>query len=147
MKPNVRVATVDDLESILKLERECFAVPWSEKSIKNDLTNNQLATYFIAIVDENVVGYIGMWLVFEEAQITNLAVREKYRKNGIATQILQHLTNFAKLKGAIKITLEVSHINNPAIMFYKKHGFMEIHRRENYYGENGGDAIIMLKEI
>jgi len=142
----IRKAGPEDCDSILKLENECFAIPWSRNSIISDLENNTSAHYFLA-VDGEVAGYIGMWLVFEDAQITNLAVTENARGKGIGLSLIKYLCEQTKIMGGKNITLEVSDKNISAMSLYGKAGFIPVSKREKYYSYNDSDAIIMLKVI
>lgn len=174
---HIRRATIEDCQAIVKLEQECFHVPWSEKSIKDDLANNNKAYYYVAIansdkIDNNgeianngeitnndviansnviansdVIGYIGMWLVVDDAQITNVAVSEQYRRKGVANALLRYLCCVAKKMKAVIISLEVSDANTSAISLYLKEGFVKVGIRKKYYEKIGQDAIIMLKNI
>ena len=78
------------IDSLSELENKCFTVPWSKELFKNDLNNNN-AFYVLAISDGNVVAYGGMYTVLDEADITNIAVHPLYRKQGIASTILNKM--------------------------------------------------------
>jgi len=142
----IRKAVPEDCDNILDLEKECFDIPWSRQSIFTDLENNKNAHYYVA-VSEEVIGYIGMWLVLEDAQITNLAVTKEVRKCGIGLSLVNHLCEQVKLLGGNNITLEVSDKNTAAISLYTKAGFRPVSVRRKYYSHNDSDAIIMLKVI
>jgi ribosomal-protein-alanine N-acetyltransferase len=143
----IRRATIEDCQAIVGLEQECFSVPWSEKSISNDLENNSNAYYYVAIANNTVIGYIGMWLAVDDAQITNVAVSAKHRRKGVANALIRSLCDDARLMGAVMISLEVSDVNLPAISLYENEGFEKVGLRKNYYEKIGQDAIIMLKKI
>ena len=142
----IRKANPDDCDSIVNLENECFATPWSRKSILTDLENNSNAYYYVA-VDGTVIGYIGMWLVLEDAQITNLAVTKESRNQGVGISLVNYLCEEVKKMGGRNITLEVSDKNTLAISLYSKLGFIPVSKRVGYYSYNDSDAIIMLKVI
>ncbi len=145
---SIRMATPQDLQDVYQLEQECFAIPWSMQSLETDLTQNrQVATYLVAEKNDRIVGYVGMWQVLDEAQITNLAVSGEYRKRGIGRCLIRELCRIAKNKGIVKLTLEVRPSNIPARSVYTGEGFVEISKRKAYYQDNGEDAIIMLKNI
>lgn len=144
----IRIATMNDLQDIYNLEKECFAIPWSLQSIENDLSeNSNVATYLVATDNDKVLGYIGMWQVLDEAQVTNLAVSESFRGRGIGRLLVNELSDIAKKRGARQLTLEVRSSNAPARSVYNETGFVEIAKRKSYYKDNGEDAIIMLKNI
>jgi len=144
----IRIAKLDDLQDIYELEQECFKIPWSLNSIETDLTsNNNVATYLVAVLNEKIVGYIGMWQILDEAQVTNLCVSKEFRGRKIASLLIESLIVFAREHEAIQLTLEVRQSNSPARTVYERAGFVEICKRNNYYKDNGEDAIIMLKNI
>ena len=122
------------VNGIYQLSNECFAIPWSLDSINNEL-NNPLAKYVIA---EDL-------LIAGEGDITNIAVSPKYRKQGIASNLLIKLFDVCKTFNCEDITLEVRASNTPAQNLYKKFNFKEEGIRKGYYSDNGEDAIIMWK--
>lgn len=148
MECSVRIATIKDLPEIFRLEQECFAVPWSLKSLETDLTrNSDVATYLVAEQDGRIAGYIGMWAALDTAQVTNLAVSAEYRNRGIGCRLILELCRIAGERNISSLTLEVRPSNVAARKVYIRAGFEEISIRKGYYPNNGEDAIIMLKNI
>ena len=145
----IRKATPEDCESIVDLEKECFIIPWSRKSILTDLENNPNAHYYVAVdgISASITGYIGMWLVLDDAQITNLAVTKESRNKGTGTSLVNYLCRQAVQMGAKTITLEVSDKNTTAVTLYKRAGFVPVSKRTGYYSYDDSDAIIMLKVL
>ena len=82
--------TDDDVAEIAELEKKCFAVPWSEKSFRDEM-QNKLAVYFVAKDNGKCIGYAGLWNVSGEGDITNVAVLPKYRKNGIGSMLISDM--------------------------------------------------------
>ncbi len=124
------------------IERECLSTAWSEEQIKS---LPEYAVYLGAFEDEKMCGIGSMYVLFDEAQILNVAVSEKFRKRGIGKNILDSLISCAAEKGAKTITLEVAHDNTRAISLYEKCGFSRVGVRKGFYA--GKDAIAMLKEV
>jgi ribosomal-protein-alanine N-acetyltransferase len=92
---------------------------------------------------EHVVGFIGSWIMADEAHITSIAVRETYRRQGIGEMMLISAVEMAmKLKADI-LTLEVRVSNTGAQKLYSKYGFMQVGRRKAYYTDNREDAFVM----
>ncbi len=141
----VTPTTVEHIDDIMEVEKLSFKIPWSRESFFDELTKNEFAIYFSAAVEDRVVGYAGMWKVFDEGHITNIAVHPQYRGNGIGSRLLENLIEKAKNTGIIRMTLEVRKGNLAARGLYKKYGFDAGGLRKAYYADNGEDAIIMWK--
>ncbi len=141
--------TIEHLDSIMELEKQCFAIPWTRKSMEDELDRvaRGMAYYYVGLVDGKVAGYGGMWHVVTEGHITNIAVDEKYRRLGIADAIVAKMLDIADEKEMLGVTLEVRVSNAPAIALYKKHGFGMEGLRKEYYEDNREDAYIMWKYL
>ena len=139
--------TLEHIEQVFAIEEDCFAIPWSKASFRDEIKNNKMAIYIVAIEDDKVLGYGGMWHVINEGHITNIAVKKEERKRGIATKIVSSLIDIAKEKEMIGITLEVRVSNKIAIDIYKKNGFVMEGIRTEYYDDNKEDAIVMWKHL
>ena len=137
----IRRMTLDDVKKVAEIEKECFSLPWSEASFEDSLARED--TVFLVCEDTEVVGYVGMYLSFEEGEITNVAVTPSYRKRGCSNLLMEAIAKEAKERAAQCIILEVRVSNAPAISLYKKHGFEEIGIRKNFYEHPTEDAIIM----
>lgn len=134
------------INGVYNLSKECFAIPWTLDSITNEL-NNPLAKYIIAenLETNEVIGFVGVWIIAGEGDITNIAVNPKYRKHGVASNLLLNLLDICKSLNCNDITLEVRESNIPAQNLYKKFDFKEEGIRKGYYSDNGENAIIMWK--
>ncbi|HHY83013.1 MAG TPA: ribosomal protein S18-alanine N-acetyltransferase [Clostridiales bacterium] len=132
-----------DVDEVSQLERMCFSLPWSNESFRIEVEQNKCARYYVARDDSRIIGYGGMWLVLDEAHITNIAVHPDYRRRGIGRRIMQTLINEAVRLGKTRMTLEVRVSNTPAINLYKSLGFEEGGIRKGYYSNNREDALIM----
>ena len=129
------------IEGILAVERECFTTPWSENSFRAELAN-PLAYYIVALDNDDVVGYGGMWKVCGEGHVTNIAVRESHRRQGVGNGICSRLISESSKDGINALTLEVRKSNIPAQKMYEKLGFTPNGERKNYY-DGIEDAILM----
>ncbi|MCH5585396.1 ribosomal protein S18-alanine N-acetyltransferase [Shimazuella sp. AN120528] len=138
-----RPMKVTDISSVMEIEKLSFTDPWSEISFEDEITANDLAYYIVSLVDGNVVGYAGMWVVLDEAQLTNVALHPDYRGQGTGKEIVAYMIELAKQLGASKVTLEVRKSNQRAQHLYRNLGFTVIGTRKNYYPDNGEDAILM----
>ena len=136
--------TYRNISAVAALERECFSVPWSENALVEELGNAQ-AHFLCAEAQGGTVGYIGVQEIAGEAYITNVAVTEKVRRQGIAERLLEEAENGAAERGCEFITLEVRMSNEPAKALYRKRGFKSMGIRKNYYTAPSEDAEIMTK--
>jgi ribosomal-protein-alanine N-acetyltransferase len=138
---------LDDIDAICEIEKEAFTTPWSAGAFHNELTNNQYAHYVVMELDGYIIGYAGMWLIMDEAHITNIAVREKYRGRKLGERLLLQMQSAALFLGAERMTLEVRVSNTIAQRLYAKLGFIPAGLRKQYYTDNGEDAIIMWAHL
>jgi len=141
-----RPMLLTDIQQVLVIEEESFGSPWSKNAFISEL-KNQYAYYLVASIGDKVVGYIGAWLIFDEAHITTLAVAKEYRRQGIATLILEELFKDVRENQINKATLEVRVSNQRARKLYLQEGFVEVGVRKNYYSDNKEDAVIMWKQL
>lgn len=145
MKYEIIKAGPENIEDIEQIENLSFAIPWSRKSITDELTVNKFATYFCVVVDGKIAGYAGIWHICDEGHITNIAVHPDYRQNGVGSVLLEQLLEYARKENIVGLTLEVRKSNFPAQGLYRKFGFEDAGCRKAYYADNGEDAIIMWK--
>ena len=132
-----------DIDQILKVEHESFTTPWSRESFENELTKNQFAVYIVFEEEKEVFGYCGMWLIADEAHITNIALLPQYRGKKLGEALLRKVIEVAKEKGAKSMTLEVRVTNYIAQSLYRKLGFQDGAIRKGYYTDNHEDALVM----
>jgi len=130
---------------VAALERECFTVPWSENSIRTELSN-PLSYWLVAAEGGTVVGYVGSQSVMGEADMMNIAVLPTQRRSGIAQRLVEALVTALRGQDVCSLTLEVRASNEPAKALYEKLGFSMIGRRPNYYRNPKEDALILRKE-
>lgn len=146
MKINYSLMKDIHINGVYNLSKKCFSTPWSLDSITNEL-NNSLAKYIIAedLETNEVIGFVGAWIIAGEGDITNIAVSPNYRKHGIASNLLLNLFKLCQKLNCNDITLEVRESNIPAQNLYKKFNFKEEGIRKGYYSDNNENAIIMWK--
>jgi ribosomal-protein-alanine N-acetyltransferase len=92
---------------------------------------------------ELIVGFIGVWMMPDEAHIVTIATRESHRRRGIAEKLLISAIDVSRARRQPTLTLEVRVSNEPAIALYEKYGFLEVGRRVRYYSDNHEDAYIL----
>jgi len=93
-----------------------------------------------------IIAFAGFWIMAGEAHITNIAVRELHRRQGIGELLLISMINLATELNARIITLEVRASNTAAQSLYYKYGFTQAGLRHHYYIDNKEDAVIMSTE-
>lgn len=139
----VRRATIEDAKEIFAIEMDCFSVPWSLDSIEAELINQEKKLYYVIENTEGVVGYAGAWLVYDEGQITNIAIRPSARRQGFGATLTRALIEECFKRGMHEIFLEVRISNLSALSLYRQLGFTVKGMRKNYYSEPKEDAYIM----
>jgi ribosomal-protein-alanine N-acetyltransferase len=140
----IDLMTLDDLPRVREIEAEAFAVPWPRDAYRTELEENRLACYLAARDDDGqVVGFAGMWVIFDEAHITTIAVDRTRRGQRVGHRLLLGLIERAVARGARWMTLEVRPSNRTAIALYRKFGFRDVALRKRYYSDNGEDAVVM----
>ncbi|MCJ8008956.1 ribosomal protein S18-alanine N-acetyltransferase [Lederbergia wuyishanensis] len=142
-----RIATENDIDSLFNIEQKSFSVPWPKEAFYQDIISNRFALYLMMEYDGQVAGYCGVWLVMDEAHITNIAVLPEFRGHKLGEALLRKMMSLAKEAGSKTMTLEVRVSNIPARSLYKKIGFNEGGIRKHYYTDNNEDAIVMWVKI
>ncbi|WP_068777526.1 ribosomal protein S18-alanine N-acetyltransferase [Paenibacillus sp. FJAT-26967] len=145
--PIFRMMRLDDIPLICEIEQEAFTTPWSAGAFHNELTSNHFAHYIVMLVDGVVAGYAGMWLIMDEAHVTNIAISGKYRGRKLGEVLVRQMQHKARSLGAVRMTLEVRASNFIAQRLYDKMGFKYVGVRKGYYTDNNEDAIIMWAEL
>lgn len=90
-----------------------------------------------------ICGFVGFWVMADEAHITSIAVRETYRRKGIGELLLISVIELAREMKVDFVTLEVRLSNTIAQNLYNKYGFNQVGIRRRYYTDNGEDGLIM----
>lgn len=136
----------EHLSQVEEIEKVSFPTPWSHSAFSYEIMQNSFAHYIVALVNNEVIGYGGMWCILDEAHVTNLAVRPDYRMKGVGRSIMMEIIRRAVLMGISSMTLEVRPSNTAARKLYTALGFKERGKRKRYYTDTSEDAIIMWKE-
>ena len=142
---HIREMTLEDIEQVYDLEKSIFSIPWSKNSFERAVKNKN--TLFIVAEEEGeILGYLGMYIFSDEADISNVAVSKQYRRQHIAKQMMDDILLKAQAAGVKHVTLEVRETNVAAIKLYENMGFVEAGIRKNYYEEPTENALIMWKQ-
>lgn len=140
----IRKMREEDIDVVAALERATFSMPWSRKSIL-DAMRREDNIYLVAVEQEEIVGYAGMWMVMGEGEIVVVAVKETVRRQGVGAAILESLVEEGRKSGTDIFFLEVRESNAAAQRLYVKQGFLEIGRRRSFYERPVEDAIVMSR--
>ncbi len=148
---SIRPMELDDLEQVHTIDTLSFAMPWSLRTYRSELTGQSFSLMWVAEVEEpqgdrRVVGMVVIWMVVDQTHIATLAVHPDHRRQGIASRLLETALDGAVRKKAQAATLEVRVSNRAAQALYKKFGFVKVGRRRAYYLDNGEDAVLMTIE-
>ena len=142
----MRLMKQEDVPQVTAIDREAFPTLWPPANYERELKNG-LAHYIVACGEGgNIIGFAGLWMLVDEAHITNIAVREKHRRQGIGEELLIGIIDLAIKLGANLITLEVRASNAEAQKLYGKYGFVRVGLRRGYYTDNREDAVLMSIE-
>ena len=136
----------EDLEEVLRIEKESFSDPWRREFFLKDM-GNEFAFPAVVRIDKKLVGYTCLWKIEDEIQIANIAIARDYRRRGIARRILEWIVDQAVRGNSKYITLDVRESNSAALELYQRYGFEEICRRKNYYHNPTEDALVMEKKL
>jgi ribosomal-protein-alanine N-acetyltransferase len=155
---------------VVEIEREAFSLPWPESAYRYEVTQNELAHYYILCARPDsplsattsswqrfwqairhgpgwdrgtILGYGGFWLMYDDAHISTLSVRARYRRLGLGELLLLSMLEAAQELGGSRATLEVRVSNKPAQALYDRYGFEQVGRRKAYYQDNREDALIL----
>ncbi len=142
-----RRMTLSDLDQVMSVEHQAFSAPWSRQAFISELVDNQLARYYVAEYQGQIIGYAGIWLIVDEGHVTNIAVHPEYRGLHLGESLLLTLMGSCRQHSIRRITLEVRVSNHVARNLYEKFGFTSVGVRKGYYTDNNEDAIIMWANV
>lgn len=132
---------LNELQEILISDFDDF---WSFSTLKEELENEN-SSYIIGKINNEIIGFAGLKIIFYQADIMNIVIKKTYRNQGIGTLLLENLILLAKDLNISTLFLEVNEQNKPAIHLYEKLGFEKLGVRKKYYNNNNG--IIMKKNL
>lgn len=145
--PRIRRMTFLDIDGVWAVESKVFNNPWSRSAFVDEMTDNDLAHYLVLEDQGMIAGYAGMWIVVDEAHVTNIALLPDYRRQGLGEKLVRELINTARERYAVMMTLEVRPSNTVAQSLYSKLGFLPQGIRRAYYSDNQEDALIMTCKL
>lgn len=141
---NISTMTVEDLETIRDTLTTNFDDFWNYQIFKQELENKN-SKYLVIKEHDEIIGFAGIKIIIDEADIMNIVVKKSHRNQGIGSILLQNLIDLATKTNLNSLTLEVNEKNFPAIYLYEKFGFKKISTRKKYYKND--DGIVMQINI
>lgn len=137
-----------NVDEVAAIEAACFSTPWSRNAFA-DAVDSENYEYIVALDgnDGGVAAYAGMQVVLDEAEITNIAVDERYRRRGIAGKLLEGLVTLCVRRNVKYLHLEVRESNTAARSLYAKCGFEIDGMRKNFYQKPTENAVLMTKQL
>lgn len=135
------------LPGVAGLEKICFTTPWSEESLRTELSN-PMAVMLCAVDEQGrVLGWAGFQHILGEGSVTNVAVAPEVRRRGIGQALMAHLLDKARMHALASLTLEVRASNVAAIALYENLGFKVLGRRPGFYEAPREDALMMRIDL
>ena len=142
----IRKMHLNDLDEVMIIEKEAFNDHWKRSDFEYEINENEFAHMVVFEEEGQILGMLGYYILFDDAQITTIAVKENSRGKHIATQLMQYLIKDCIERECSVLSLEVRVSNFKAIHLYKKFEFVEMNIRKGYY-EDGEDAIFMIRAL
>lgn len=144
----VRSLTVADLPHVLAIERTAYEFPWSEGVFRDCLRVGYRGLIATGLTGE-ILGYGLFSVAASEVHILNICVAAPYRRQGVATMLLEHMADIARHKRADSLLLEVRPSNIAALSLYRRLGFRWVGRRKRYYPAVRGreDALLLARSV
>lgn len=146
MEINISTMTLDDLDQIKDILQSDFDEFWSYDILLNELSSSNSKYIVAKNKDNTIIGFAGIKIILDEAELMNIVTKKDMRHFGIATSMLNYLLSVCKENNIKLIHLEVNTQNTIAINFYKKYNFVEVGLRKKYY-DNTYDALLMTYKL
>ena len=151
--PTISPMTEHDLLEVVEIEQTSGLSPWGWDAYHRELQSSDRGLMWVARLEiksvgaRSLAGYVVGRLVADELHINNIAVRQEFRRTGIARALLSRVLTEAKGFRAARAFLEVRAGNTAAQALYENCGFCAVGRRRNYYSNPPEDALIMTAEV
>ncbi|WP_347301183.1 ribosomal protein S18-alanine N-acetyltransferase [Dolosigranulum savutiense] len=145
----VRMGQLSDITALIKIQEQCYQgrAPWHRQALVNEMVDNP-DSLFIVVYDEGYpVAFISAWFRQGECHITNIATIPSYSRQGIATCLINQITDIARSLAITVMTLEVRLSNTSAQRLYQTLGFEADTIRVDYYSDTKEDAVHMVREL
>ncbi len=135
-----------DLDAVAALEAEAFANPWTREMLARELRHSDVArVYVLRRPGASVAAFCVCWVIVDELHINTIAVDPAYRRQGLATRLLQVVLTEVASQGVVCATLDVRRSNEAALRLYQQLGFTIEGVRANYYVCPEEDALVLWR--
>lgn len=141
-KFKIEMMSLYDLETIKDILQTEFDEFWTYEILQQELLSNNSKYIVAKSLDNIIVGFAGIKIILDTAELMNIVTKKSFRANGIGKLMLEYLINMCKNEKIKTLNLEVNSQNTIAINLYKKYNFKEVGLRKKYYN-NTYDAILM----
>ena len=142
----LRAADESDISRILEIEHESISPPWTHGALLSEIYNDN-SFFALAVERGNILGFVILRAAEGSGEILQVAVCKNNRRRGTANALLTAALDYAAFRTIRKVFLEVRESNHAAINLYKKHGFVVVTGRKNYYTSPMENAAVMMKEM
>ena len=142
----ISIKEIDQKEFELCYELDSATIClWTKKQWQSEF--NKSGTKVVAILlKKKIIGIYVVQTIIDEAQISYFSIKQKFRRKGYGSQLMNYLIKDCEKLNIKKLLLEVSETNSIAEIFYCKFKFLTVGRRKNYY-KNGTDAVLKEKKF
>jgi len=148
LNTHIRIASEDDLDALLSLEKICFKEETFHKKQLKYLLLKAKSIILVAEIKDKIIGSIIILLrkTILNARVYSLNVHPEYRRLGIASSLMDFGMDILRKRGYVYITLEVGINNHAAQDLYRSKGFVVDKTLNNYY-KNGDDALHLARKL
>lgn len=143
----IKPMTNKDILAVVDIDKKSYSQPWGVNEFFREVNYNRFGKYFVAELNNVIVGYIGSWFLSDLIHITTVAVHPDFRRRGIGEKLMNYILDIGKKENCRLCVLEVRVSNERAINLYKKLGFEIDKIKKGYYPDNREDAYYMVKDL
>jgi ribosomal-protein-alanine N-acetyltransferase len=143
---------VEDLASLEQLEERVRLTFWGVDNYRKFLEDlpGYFGTKAVVLPDGGKRRLVGFYLaraVDGDLEVLKLGVLPGLQRRGIGTRLMDSCRAEGVRRGCSRCFLEVRKSNQPALQFYRAHGFGIAGTRVNYYTNPVEDAWVMEKKL
>ena len=85
---------VDDLDQVMEIEEDVFAVPWTKEGFLTWMMKDA-SMFFVVEEKGRILGFCSMMTVMDEGDILNVAVRRDRQREGIGCFLVDSMLRMA----------------------------------------------------